>query len=142
MLYLSCDLDACVEELRYQARKEGLTIEEKLPRTFIGIHVEAKKVLDLTDETIRRKLGITKKLLLETDWFHENFVLGNEAATQIVGRVAKHFGFEALLVPSARGPGNNLDLIDDGSLPTRALVVNLTLLDARRRRRVRPKIIN
>jgi hypothetical protein len=115
-----------------------LAIEEKLPRTFVGIRIDVSKVLDLTNPTIRRKLGITKKLLIDTDWFHENFVLGNEAATQIVGRVARHFGFEALLVPSARGPGNNLNLIDDGRLTTRALVVNLKLLSARRRRRVGP----
>lgn len=137
VLYLSCDLDTCLAELRYQARKEGLEIEEKLPRTFIGIRVDAKKVLDLTNQTIRRKLGITKKLLLETDWEHENFVLGSDAATQIVGRVAKHFGFDAFLVPSARGTGNNLNLVDDGNLSTRAVAVNFTLLGARRRRKVR-----
>jgi RES domain-containing protein len=137
VLYLSCDLDTCLAELRYQAIKEGLTIEEKFPRTFIGIRVEARKVLDLTDQTIRRKLGITKKLLLETNWEHENYVLGNEAATQIVGRVAKHFGFEAVLVPSARGGGNNINLIDDGNLPTRASAINFTLLGARTSRKVR-----
>ncbi|MGI9107375.1 MAG: RES family NAD+ phosphorylase [Pyrinomonadaceae bacterium] len=122
-LYLSCDLHTCIEELEYAARKDGFTVEEKLPRTMTGIRVELVKVLDLTDSKVRRELGISRKILMETDWVKENSK-GNDAATQIIGRAAKGVGFEALLVPSARWPGKNLNLLDDGNLLSRVSVIN------------------
>src|SRR2546425_1225179 len=62
VLYLSCDLHTCIEELQYAARYEGLEVEEKLPRTITGIRVDLKNVLDLTSAIVRRKLGVAKKI--------------------------------------------------------------------------------
>ncbi len=134
VLYLSCDLHTCIEELNHAASYEGLDVEEKLPRMAVGIRVALKTVLDLTDPAIRRELGVTKKTLIQTDWAKEN-ALGKEAPTQIIGWAAKSAGFEALLVPSARWPGRNLNLLDDGRLVTKASIINAHELDKRRRHR-------
>jgi RES domain-containing protein len=132
VLYLSCDVHTCIKELEYAAEYDKVDIEEKLPRTFAGVKVELTKVLDLTDAEVRRTLGVPRKILLKTDWAKENSK-GYEAPTQLIGRMAKEEGFEALLVPSARWSGKNLDLLDDGNLLKRVLVVNINTLIAKKR---------
>lgn len=139
VLYLSCDVHTCTEELEFAARNEGAKVEEKLPRTFTGIKVELEKVLDLTDAGVRRKLGITKKVLVETNWLKENSE-GKEATTQVIGRVAKGAGFEALLVPSARWPGMNLNLLlDEGHLSTKVSIIKGRRLRMKRRAATRER---
>lgn len=133
VLYLSCDLHTCVGELERAARREGVEVAEKLPRTVMGIKVKLTKVLDLTDARVLRRLGLSRKIL-STDWMKENSD-GRDAPTQVIGRAAKTVGFEALLVPSEGWRGKNLNLLDDGSLVNRALVINCTLLGQRRRAR-------
>jgi RES domain-containing protein len=135
VLYLSCDLQTCLNELEHAARYEGVFVEEKLPRTIVGVRVILKNVLDLTNPLTRKKLKLSKRILIDTEWIKEN-VMGKEAATQIIGRVAKAAGFEAILVPSARCSGKNLNLIDDGSLLDRAAVVNANLLATKTVRKI------
>lgn len=136
VLYLSCDLDTCLKELEHAARYEGVSIEEKLPRTVTGIKVQLLKVLDLTDTRVRKEIGIPKKILVETDWAKENRD-GREAPTQMIGRLARDAGFDALLVPSARWSGKNLNLLDDGKLSSRVLVINLEALGPKKRAGIR-----
>jgi len=119
VLYLSCDLHTSIAELEHSAKYGGRTVEETLPRTIIGMKVTTGRVLDLTDDVVRRKLKISQRVLLNTDWAKENRK-GNDAATQIIGRAARTAGFKALLVPSARWKGKNLNLFDDGNLAARA----------------------
>jgi RES domain-containing protein len=76
------------------------------------------KVLNLTDETILAELGISQADLKETDWPGIQRS-GGVALTQLIGRYARSAGFEALLVPSAKFPGKNLDIFyPDNLLPT------------------------
>jgi RES domain-containing protein len=133
VLYLSCDLHTCVGELERAARREGVEVAEKLPRTVMGIKVKLTKVLDLTDARVLRRLGLSRKIL-STDWVKENNE-GRDAPTQVIGRAAKNIGFEALLVPSESWHGMNLNLLDDGNLVDRVLVVNCALLGPRKRAR-------
>jgi RES domain-containing protein len=131
ILYLSCDIHTCIGEFEYYAtRIKGAGVEESLPRTITGIRLELQKVLDLTDGKVLRKLGVTKKILVDTDWIKENNE-GPDAPTQIIGRAAKAAGFEALLVPSARCTGKNLNLLADNVL-LRALVINVKELRTKR----------
>lgn len=138
VLYLSCDFHTCVEELQHSALKEGLPVESKLPRAVIGVELKLSKVLDLTDASVCRGLGINRKELVETDWAKENAEF-REARTQVIGRIAREIGFEAILAPSARWSGRNLNLLDDGNLLSKALVKNIDELCPKRHARRRPR---
>lgn len=132
VLYLSCDLDTCIKELEHAARREGVEVEEKMPRTVTGIKVRLTKVLNLTDPKVRRELGVSRRTLVETDWTAENKD-GREALTQIIGRLAKDAGFDALWVPSARSSGQNINLLDHGNLSLpRVKVINIQKLGTKK----------
>lgn len=72
------------------------------------IQVQLQKVLDLTDDQVLMTLGLTRADLTKAgDW----------RLTQHLGALAREAGFEALLVPSAAGPGTNLVIFSDRLLP-------------------------
>ncbi len=75
-----------------------------------GAEVELSKVLDITDGSIRRQLGFTRKDLISEDWRGIQ-AGGDEAWTQAIGRGCFPSGFEGILVPSARNfRGKNIVL--------------------------------
>jgi RES domain-containing protein len=114
LLYLSCDVHTCLEETTKALLYDGFIVAKALPRTIIGVEVELQRVLKLTDAAIRRRRGVTAGDLIRTDWQHAQDVLGREALTQEIGRLARDAGFEALLVPSAATrSGRNLDIFPD-----------------------------
>ena len=113
LLYLSCDTHTCVEEVTKSFSRSGLVAAQSLPRMIIAVDVHLSRVLDLTSALTRRTIGVTKALLTETDWEHEQEVLKREAATQVIGRVARDLGFEAILAPSAVFTGTNLNIFTD-----------------------------
>ena len=124
VLYLSCDVHTCIEEATRATQAAESDVAANLPRTIVGVNVKLSKVLDLTDNRIRRAIGVTKKVLTETKW-KEIQSRGEEAITQSIGRFAKEVGFEAILVPSAVWNGKNLDIFPDDLLPSsRISVVN------------------
>lgn len=130
VLYLSCDLRTCIEEIITSAERDGFQVEETLPRTAVGIEVKLSRVLDLTDPAVRRRLGITKKNLTAPNWVKSQNA-GQEAFTQQIGRLAREAGFEAILVPSAVARGKNLDIFPDRLLSGSSLeVVNRQNLPA------------
>lgn len=120
VLYLACDPHTCLEEVARVTRVGGFRAAENFPRTFIGIRVRLSKVLDLTDPRMRRRLGVSKELLVATDWerIQEK---GREAPTQILGRLARSANFEGILSPSAAWPGNNLNIFLDNILSSSEL---------------------
>ena len=69
----ACDIYGCLAELEYYSLKKPKfpSPEENLgiglPRTFIGVKVDANKVLDLTDEDNLVAIGISEDDLLE-EW--------------------------------------------------------------------------
>ncbi|MBV9852223.1 MAG: RES family NAD+ phosphorylase [Armatimonadetes bacterium] len=114
VLYLSCDVHTCLEETTKAFQRDGFDVAKTLPRTIIGVEVAVSRVLDLTDPTVRRRLGITRASLTGTDWLYDQEVLGREAVTQEAGRLAREAGFEAILTPSAVSRiGRNLDVFPD-----------------------------
>ena len=126
MLYLSCDHFTCLAESTYLLQEANLSIgivATLFPRDIFALRVKLSSVLDLTNENVRRLIGVNEADLLETDWEAVQ-ADGLEAVTQTMGRLAKAAGFEALLVPSARYSGNNLNLFyPDGLLASSSVQI-------------------
>jgi RES domain-containing protein len=120
VLYLACDPHTCLEEVTRAATAGGFRAAENFPRTFIGIRVRLSRVLDLTSPRMRRRLGVSKQLLVATNWERIQDE-GEEATTQAIGRLARSAGFEAILTPSAAWAGNNLNIFLDKVLSTSKL---------------------
>jgi len=123
VLYLSCDLHTCLEETTSSLQRDGFETAITLPRLVIGIEVNLQRVLNLTDGVIRRRLGITNRMLTAANWAKTQNVDKKEAFTQQFGRLARQAGFEAILVPSAVTKGKNLDVFPDRLLPGSSLKI-------------------
>jgi RES domain-containing protein len=124
VLYLSLDPHTCLDEKTHAAAQISLdAVAKLLPVTTISIEVKISRVLDLTDSHLRKTLGISKKILTDTDWEHIQEVLQREAITQSIGRFARDANFEAILVPSGVSRGKNLDIFPDRLLSTSFLTL-------------------
>jgi len=98
VLYTSDSQEVCEAEL---ARKTE--IKTKLTYKITKLNVKLKKVLDLTNEKNLRVLDI-----------QENNLIGDSRdITQHIASLAYQKGYEALLVPSAAGKGNNIILFPE-----------------------------
>ncbi len=95
-LYLSETPQVCAAEL---ARRPAT------PRDYIvaSIRVTLGRICDLTDDGLLADLGLTSSQLKADDW----------TDTQVLGKLAREAGFEAILVPSAAGDFNNLVIFMD-----------------------------
>jgi RES domain-containing protein len=79
-----------------------------MPRVIVSLEARLARVLNLTDSTIRRILGVSRRRLLDEPW-REKQKMGREALTQAIGRLGFDAEWEGLLVPSAaRRGGINL----------------------------------
>lgn len=115
---MSCDVHTCVEEAIRATQAAVIDVADELPKTTVAVDVELLQVLDLTDGEIRQAVGISHSVLTRTDWksIQAN---GEEAITQVIGRLVKEAGFEAMLVPSSVWKhGRNLDIFPDNLLPS------------------------
>jgi RES domain-containing protein len=94
--------------------KFGFSRSSIRPRVFVGARIRLQRVLDLTDRSIRRRLGFSVTELIEENW-REIQNGGEESWTQAIGRGARHAGFEGSLVHSARDrpKGKNLVYFPD-----------------------------
>jgi len=110
-VYGSTDEVTATKEATAHSKYYGLVSRE--PRIFVCIEVALVALLDLTDASIRRRLGLTLKELRAEDW-HKLQDANKESLGQCVGRAAFALGFEAMLVPSfANRGGTNLVLFPD-----------------------------
>ncbi len=100
-IYASLDPITAVTESYQEFFQYGFANATIRPRVFVGLAINLKCVLDLTDARIRRALGFTLGDLVDEDWYAIQSA-GEESWTQAIGRAAVAAGFEALLVPSAR----------------------------------------
>lgn len=124
VLYLSLDPHTCLDEKIHAATLIGLdAVANLLPVTTLSIAVKISRVLDLTDSPLRKILGISKKILTDTDWEYIQEVLQIEAITQAIGRFARDANFEAVLVPSGACRGKNLDIFPDKLLPSSSVTL-------------------
>jgi RES domain-containing protein len=77
----------------------GLDPADVLPRTIVAVDVTLSRVLDLTDGTVRKTIGISATRMRGDDWRSLNRK-GLESLTQALGRVAYEVALEGLIVPA------------------------------------------
>jgi RES domain-containing protein len=99
--YASLSIDTAIKEAYQNILHYGFPPSTIRPRVMAGAHVELGCVLDLTDPSIRRRLGFT------------------------LSREAGEAGFEGLLAPSAqdRPRGVNVVIFSDRLLPGSKIVI-------------------
>lgn len=89
-------------------RYYGHDIAAALPRVFVAVDISLERVLDLTEGSIRQRLGISLQRMVADDWR----VLQRTAEgslTQMIGKAASAAGLEGLLVTCASGfAGRNM----------------------------------
>ncbi|MCX5699515.1 MAG: RES family NAD+ phosphorylase [Candidatus Omnitrophica bacterium] len=95
VLYASDSREVCAAELARKAE-----IRTKFIYKIVKLKVKLRKVFDLTNEKNLKALDIQEDNLIGSSW---NF-------TQALASLAYRKGYEALLVPSAAGKGNNIIL--------------------------------
>lgn len=98
VLYTSDSREVCAAEL---ARKTE--IKTKLVYKIAKLKVKLRKVFDLTNEKNLKTLDIQEDNLIGSSW----------NLTQHIASLAYRKGYEALLVPSATGKGNNIILFPE-----------------------------
>lgn len=116
VLYLSLDRETCLAELDKYAESGSITLKGHPPAPFAASSWEVRLscVLDLTDAGVRDKLRIDEQTLSNTDWETLQNHYEIVAATQRIGKLAKDFGYVALLTPSVAKPGGkNLNVFID-----------------------------
>ena len=109
VVYASFSAETAMAEALATARYYGFPVHHVMPRTFVAVSFKLRRLLDLTDGNTRKKLGISRRRLVETDWRAEN-AAEREAITQAVGRLAAAAGIEALAVHSAT-PANGENVV-------------------------------
>ena len=81
-------------------RHYGIPVQHALPRLFVAMDVRLRTVLDLTDGSVRRRLGVSERRMLDIDW-RLTMASSSVPVTQRIGQAASETGLEGLLVPSA-----------------------------------------
>lgn len=97
-LYLALDLATLVAEIA--GAFSDAKLSNQFPRMLVSIEVALANVLDLTDAWIRETIGVTLSDLVEVNWRSER--PSEKTTTQVIGQLAHHSGFQAILAPSAR----------------------------------------
>ena len=114
VLYLCLTKPCVVAELSKQAQRQGLTVEDLLPRELWEIAVELDGVLDLTDTKTCDELGLVDADLVRED----------RSLTREIGEAAHEHQFQAIRSPSATGVDHILAVFPE-NLSGRALQVEL-----------------
>lgn len=126
-LYLSCTRDTCLAEVAYYLKRAGNFLADLPPenrtklKTELEVEVQLSYVLNLTDPAIQQLIGIHEDQLKE-EW-DELQAAGEEVFTQLIGKLAREAGWEALRVPSARHAGYNLVILSVENLSASSSVL-------------------
>lgn len=110
-LYLGMTEAIVAAEFRRLAMRSGRSVADFLPRELYQIEVKLQFVLDLTDDTHVRSLGVDAAELTSDD----------AKTCQAIGDAAHYLGTEAVLAPSATGAGDVLAVFTDRLGPTSLL---------------------
>lgn len=122
-IYGSLTPETAMAETLAHARYYGLPEHAAMPRTFVAISFNLKRVLDLTDGDIRRRLAVSRKRMVEADWRAE-MDAGNVPLTQLLGQAASEIGLDGLLAPSNAEPsGRNIVAFPENFKTAGAVVV-------------------
>lgn len=101
-LYCAFTPEAAMAETLAYARYMGWPVRRGFPRVFVALRVKLSNVLDLTDGSIRRRLGVSAERMISTDW-RKDLAKGRIPLTHLIGRATFDAGFEGLLVASVSG---------------------------------------
>jgi len=115
-IYMSLDPLTAVHECYAEFIRYGFSAGVIKPRVIAGVSIRIDRVLNLTEKSIPRLLGITLEKILSEDW---QAIQSNEkkSRSQMVGKGARNAGFEGLLVSSARHrEGKNLVVFPENLL--------------------------
>ena len=110
VVYASLSPETAMAETLAHNRYYGISIEEAMPRTFVGVRVKLRSVLDFRDGRIRRRIQVSLERILTADW-RKDVRAGREPITQRLGRAAYEVGLEGLIVPSAADPKGHSVLV-------------------------------
>ncbi len=102
VLYTACERDGALAEIGYRMRLEPIW-PSKIQHEIHRFDVALERVLDLTDFTLLARLGI----------HHASYASHQYDASQAVSAAARFLQVQAILVPNARYPGNNLIIYPD-----------------------------
>ena len=107
-VYASDSPETAMAEALATVRYYRLPVHAFAPRCFVSLSFDLERVLDLTDGETRRRIGFSRRRMVETDW-RAKMAAGVLPLTQLVGRAAADSGLDGLLVPSgARRDGKNV----------------------------------
>jgi RES domain-containing protein len=106
-LYVSCEPDTAVEELRRRAARDALSLADMHPRSIFVIDLFLHEVVDLTAPGQLEAWGLTERDLLSDDL----------ARCQEVAGIAARLGAEAMRWTSATGAGQSLAVFVDQLRP-------------------------
>ncbi len=99
ILYTSLTKEIALKEIERHAARTML--QGKLVMAEINIRLD--KVLDLTQASTLKILGLSKNDLISSDY----------SITQAISMIAREAGFRGLIVPSATSGGNNLIIFEN-----------------------------
>ena len=98
ILYTSLTKEIAIKEIERHAFRAML--QERLVIAKINIRLD--KVLDLTQTSTLKILGLSKNDLISSDY----------SMTQAISMIAREAGFRGLIVPSATSAGDNLIIFE------------------------------
>jgi RES domain-containing protein len=113
--YTALEPETALAEALAHVRYFKLPASKALPRVLVSLRLKAKRVVDLRDGDLRRKLRLSDKTIRSLDWRKDNFS-GKTAVTQAWGEAFAKSGLEALIVPSAAAPTGANVLVFPGNL--------------------------
>jgi len=116
ILYAAADLDTALLETGAMLRApDGSLISvKKKPFVTITIEVDLQNVADLTDPTVRDRLGLREDDLYVV--WRDIVAKGEVPVTHRLGNIAHAAGIEALVTPSEKNRGKtNIGIIDTGT---------------------------
>jgi RES domain-containing protein len=99
-LYLGLSRGTVIAEWRRAASREGLALEDFLPRVLFEFHVTVSGVVDLRREEAQAAVSLSRADLTGVD----------QHPCQRVGEAVHYLGYEGLLAPSATREGEILVL--------------------------------
>ncbi len=103
VIYVCLTKPCVVAELTHQAGRQGIEVEDLLPRELWSIASDLQKVLDFTDIAVATAAGLDLA----------DLVRPNHAFTQQIGEAAHERGVQAIRSPSATGIGEVVALLPE-----------------------------
>jgi RES domain-containing protein len=116
-VYLSLDIRLALDEYLGQFHRFGLRASAKTPVVIAAVEFRLRRVIDLTDGSVRRALAVSLARMTDDDWIAAQDD-ERESLTQAIGRIAFDHKLEGLKVPSAPEPAKpNLVLFPGNIVP-------------------------